>query len=86
MAWRQIEVNYDHVFFGISPDGGARTDDGYVGIGNGGGQGVAVGRGVSSSSGGIVGTNAGVPGRRAGVGFHYPPRAGEVNAYGVHNI
>ena len=20
--WRQIEVNYDHVFFGISPDGG----------------------------------------------------------------
>ena len=59
--------------YGSWVDVGVRTDDGYVGIGNGVGQGVAVGSGGSSSSGGIVGTNAGVPGRRAGVGFTTPP-------------
>ena len=51
---------------------GVRTSS-IVGVGIGVGQGVAVENGVSSHSGGIVGTNAGVPEKTAGVGFTTPP-------------
>lgn len=52
---------------------GVCVGGGEVGVGNGVGQGVAVGSGVRNHSGGIVGTNAGVPGKTAGVGFTTPP-------------
>jgi hypothetical protein len=51
---------------------GVRTS-GMVGVGIGVGQGVSVGNGVSNHSGGIVGTNSGVPEKTAGVGFTTPP-------------